>query len=128
MKLLSLIACMTCVSYPVFAQDVAKLAVAYNPITKVSSILSLEKTSYGADLIFNNQFTAKSCCSIFTLEIDSVKVVVKVTTTGEQGMDGSKYADIVEVLEVSNGLIAYPESMFVEEEDVGVIQIMPGMS
>lgn len=88
MKLLSLIACMTCVSYPVFAQDVAKLAVAYNPVTKVSSILSLEKTSYGADLIFNNQFTAKSCCSIFTLEIDSVKVVVKVTTTGEQGMGG----------------------------------------
>jgi hypothetical protein len=127
----TLIACFMCMSSPVFAQDVAKRTVAYNPVTNVSSFLSLEKTSYGADLIFSNQFTAESCCSIFTLEIDSVKVVVKVTTTGptgKQGVDGSKYADIVEVLEVSNGLIAYPESMFVEEEDVGVIQIMPGMS
>lgn len=131
MKLIPALSFLMCLSSPAFAQDVAKRIVAHNFFTNVSSFLSLEKTSYGADLIFSNQFTADSCCSIFTLEIDSVRVVVKVTTTGptgEQGVDGSKYADIVEVLEVSNGLIAYPESMFVEEEDIGVIQIMPGMS
>ena len=105
MKLISALSFLMCLSSPAFAQDVAKRTVAYNPVTNSVSMLSLEKTSYGADLIFSNQFTAESCCSIFTLEIDDVKVVVKVTTTGptgEQGVDGSK--------------------------DVGVIQIMPGMS
>ena len=114
------------------AQEVEERIVAIQPSAPYQkSILRLTKTPQGADLVYINELTGEPCCDVFELKVGGVRVVVRVDTSGPpkgRELEGNKYPDVVTVTEVTDGYQAYPEQIIVDEQDSGMLQIIPGMS